>query len=331
MAQTHDQDLPADELHRRRRRYRPTLQEAMPRPTLIFRPTPDELRLHGDSGGYFEALSVLRRALEEPTLMASLRRVLSSTQAHALSDEAVLERLARAVAGGRMIVYSRPPPGRPVGVRYTAARAPDYRRLLAGPFVGLVPHPWLGLRGVTVGIGKRLATPVAALGIRFVHRGGIRLATAAEIMAGCATVSAAIAGQAAIAYRDLTDLDLAPAEAERLLSQDLESAEDSCRGLFGGWERFPLPAQLALLDVIYDLGDGLAAALADQTHGQREDGLYQFRRLREAVAKEDWVAASRDCRRPDVAAARDLWTRDKFIEAAHLAPARPDPHRAVRL
>jgi len=331
MAQTYDRDLPADERHRRRRRYRPALQEAMPRPTLIFRPTPDELRLHGDSGGHCEALSVLRRALEDSTLMAALRRVLTSAQAHALSDEEVLDRLARAVASGRMIIYSRPPPGRPVGVRYTAARDPDYRALLTGPFVGLVAHPWLGPRGVSVGVGKLLATPAAALSVRFTHRGGIRLATAAEIMAACATVGGAVAGQPPAAYRDLTDLDLAPAEAERLLSQDLEAAEDSCRSLFGGWARFPLPAQLALLDVIYQLGDGRALTMAEQPAGQREDGLYQFRRLREAVAREDWVAASRDCRRPDVSAARDSWTRDRFIEAAHLAPARPDPHRALRL
>src|SRR5580704_9311854 len=102
MAQTYDQEPSAPEVHRRHRRRRRTLHGAMARPVLIHRPTHDELTVHGASGGYLEALAVLRRALQDSTLMASLRRILTWGQAQVMSDLQILERLAREVAAGRM-------------------------------------------------------------------------------------------------------------------------------------------------------------------------------------------------------------------------------------
>jgi hypothetical protein len=327
-----DQELSAQEVHRRYRSRRRTLHEAMPHPVLIHRPTPDELTVHGASGGYLEALSVLRRALEDSALMASLRRILTWGRAHRMSDPQILERLAREVASGRMIIYSRAPRAKASDTRYAAAYDRDYRALLAGAFVGAIPYMRLDGRGaVSVGIGKLLLTPADAVAIRFVHRGGMQQASAAQITAAYLTVRGAVANRPATAYRDLTDLDLGPGESDRLLNQELQRAEDGCRSLFGGWEHFPLTAQLALLDMMYDLGEGRAITAAERQAGGREHGLYEFRRLREAVAREDWIAASRECHRVDIQAARDTWTRNRFLEAAHIAPARPEPHRALNL
>jgi GH24 family phage-related lysozyme (muramidase) len=332
MAQIQDQEPSAYEVHRRHRRRRRTLHAVMPRPVLIHRPTPDELTVHGASGGYFEALSVLRRALRNSTLMAALRRILTRGRAHAMSDQQVLERLAREVASGRMIIYSHVQAARQDGGRYAAAYDRDYRALLAGAFEGSIPHMYLDSRGfVTVGVGKMLPTPAEAVGIRFVHRGGLQPASAAEITAAYLAVRGAVANRQASAYRNLTDLDLAPGESDRLLNQELQRAEDGARDLFGGWNHFPLAAQLALLDMVYNMGAGRAITAAERQAGGREHGLYQFHRLREAVAREDWVAASRECHRIGIQASRDTWTRNKFLEAAHIAPPRPEPHRALNL
>jgi hypothetical protein len=264
--------------------------------------------------------------------MSALRRALGWGRAHATSDVEILERLAREVASGRMIICSRPPPAKPSETRYAAAYDPDYRALLAGPFVGAFAHMYLDRRGrVTVGVGSALATPAAGLLARFVHRGAMTAATPAEVTAAYFTVRGSIANRPAQDYRTLTDLDLATGESDRLLSQALERAENGCRAMFGGWSGFPLPAQLALLDMLYDLGEGRAVSAAERQAGRQEQGLYQFNRLREAVAKEDWLAASAACHREGAPQGRDAWTRNKFIEAAHLAPPRPDPHRALKL
>lgn len=249
-----------------------------------------------------------------------------------MTDAEVLERLAREVASGRMIICSRPPRAKPSDQRYAAAYDKGYRALLAGPFVGLVPHMHLDDRGlVTVGVGASLPTPAAALLVKFVHRSGMKPATPAEVTAAYQKVRASIAKRPAADYRRLTDLDLASGEADRLLDRALEQAENGCGKLFGGWRRFPLPAQLALLDMVYDLGEGRAITQAERQAGQREQGIYQFSKLREAVAKEDWVAASRACHRKDTLTLRDSWTRERFLEAGHLAPPRPDLHRALKL
>jgi len=267
-------------------------------------------------------------------LMASLRRILTWGRAQVMSDLEILQRLAREVAAGRMVIASSqppPPPPRTNDPRYAAAYDRDYRTVLAG-FEGSIPYLYLDSRGfVTIGVGKMLATPAAAVAIRFVHRTGQQQASAAEITAAYLTVRGAVANRPATAYRNLTDLDLAPGESDRLLNQELQRAEDGARNLFGGWDHFPPAAQLALLDMIYNMGEGRAITPAERQAGQREHGLFQFHRLRESVAREDWVAASRECHRVGIQALRDTWTRNKFLEAAHVAPPRPEPHRALML
>src|ERR1700735_2457805 len=111
---------------------------------------------------------------------------------------------------------------------------------------------YLDTRGyVNVGVGKMLPPPSSAQLIRFVRRGSGDLANVLEIQDAFFKVRGSIAGRPAISYRHLTDLDLAPGEADRLLNTELEKAENGCRDLFGGWDKFPLPAQLALLDMVY--------------------------------------------------------------------------------
>jgi hypothetical protein len=315
----------------RHRRPRP-LHVDMARLTLIFRPTSDEFAFYGRSRSYAQALSVLRPALDDDILLAALRRVLHGGSAHRMTDIGVLEGLARAVAGGRMIIVSRPAPPAPNPNRYAAAYDKGYRALLAGPFEGAFPFMYLDSRGnVIVGVGRVLSTPSAAQLIKFLHRRDRSPTTRAQVTAAYMTVKAAPANRQATSYRGLTDLDLAPGEADRMLDQDLEGAEDECRKLFGGWSTFPLPAQLALLDMVHNVGQGRPLTAAEQRTGQQEHGIFQFGRLRASAARADWSAASRECERLGIPRPRNLWTRDRFLEAAHLAPPRPDPHRSLKL
>jgi hypothetical protein len=315
-----------------RHRRRSPLHVDMPRLTLIYRPTPDELSIYGRSRSYAQAFAVLKPALDDDILMVALRRVLNGASAHRMTDLEVLERLARAVADGRMIIVSRQPAAKPNPNRYLAAYDKGYRALLAGPFDGAYPFMYLDARGnVIVGVGRVLPTPSAAQLIKFTRRKERSRATRAEIMAAYMTVRGAVAGRQAPSYLGLTDLDLAPGEADRMLSQDLEQAEDQCRKLFGGWNTFPSPAQLALLDMVRDVGQVRPLTAAERWAGQQERGPFPFQRLRVSVARADWPSASRECERQGIAKPRNLWTRDKFIEAAHIAPPRPDPHRSLNL
>jgi hypothetical protein len=315
----------------RHRRIRP-LHVDMSSPTLIFRPTSDELAIYGHSRSYTQALSVLKSALDDDILMVALRRIRNGASAHRMTDLEVLEGLARAVADGRMLLVSRPSPPKPNPNRYAAAHDTDYRALLAGPFDGAYPFMYLDARAnVMVGVGRMLPTPSAAHLINFLRRQDRSRPTMAEVTAAYMSVRGSLANRQAPTYRTLTDLDLAPGEADRMLDQDLERAEDDCRKLFGGWNTFALPAQLALLDMVRNPGDERPLTAAEKWAGQREVGAFQFLSLRASVAKAEWLAASRECERLGISGPRNLWTRERFIEAAHLAPPRPDPHRSLKL
>ena len=315
----------------RHRRTRP-LHVDMSRPTLIFRPTSDELTIYGRSRSYAQAFAVLKPALEDDILMVALRRIRNGSSAHRMTDLEVLEGLARAVAGGRMLLVTRPIPPKPNANRYAAAYDKGYRALLAGPFDGAYPFMYLDSRAnVMVGVGRMLRTSSAAHQISFLRRQDRSRPTMAEVTAAYMRVRGSLANRQPPTYRGLTDLDLAPGEADRMLDQDLEQAEDDCRRLFGGWNTFPLPAQLALLDMVHNPGEERPLTAQEKWAGQREVGAFQFIPLRASVAKAEWLAASRQCERLGISGPRNQWTRDRFIEAAHIAPPRPDPHRSLRL
>ena len=318
----------------RYRRRRP-LHVDMSRPTLIFRPTADELAIYGRSRSYGQAFGVLKPALDDDILMVALRRIRNGASAHRMTDLEVLEGLARAVADGRMLMVSRPTPPRLNPDRYVAARDKDYRALLAGPFDGAYPFMYLDARAnVMVGVGRMLPTPSAAHLINFVRRQDRSRPTMAKVTAAYMAVRSSLANRQAQTYRRLTDLDLAPGEADRMLDQDLERAEDDCRKLFGGWATFPLPAQLALLDMVHNPGDERPLSAAEKWAGQRERRrvpVHQSLRAK-ASAKAAWLAASRQCQRLGVSdVQRILWTRDQLHREAapHRARRGFDPHRSA--
>src|SRR6202000_2856783 len=128
--------------HHRRHRRR-VLHADLTKPVLIHRPTSDDRAILGAPPTFTEALTVLKRALDDDAVMAALPPLLAWGGAQLLSEIEVLARLARAVAGGRMIIVNRPPAPKVDRSRYEAALDKTYRALLAGPLEGGMPYLYL--------------------------------------------------------------------------------------------------------------------------------------------------------------------------------------------
>lgn len=77
--------------------------------------------------------------------------------------------------------------------------------------------------------------------------------------------------------RNLTDRGLTPDEVNLLLTTDIDLARTILSGWLPFWATFPIPAQLALLSMAFNLG------------GPRLSG---FMKMRAAILAEDWERAS---------------------------------------
>jgi hypothetical protein len=316
------------------RRNRPLLHRDAARPILIHRPTADDRAIHGISGGFEEAMRLLRRAAMNAASMSALRRVADLGQTHTIGDRQVLEYAARQIACGRWVVNVAAAPNTAAKEPYGAAHDNAYRERLT-VFENDIPYMYLDSEGkVTVGIGIEVRSPAETRSIRFIHRYNGKLASDAEKEAAYQSVfTAPLRKLSHHRYKGLTDLDLAPGESARLFSSRLELAESECRKLFRNWADFPRPAQLALLDMDYNMGKGAPLTPARIAQGAtNEGGLFQFHKLRAAAEKGDWLTASREChRKKPIPEDRNNWTRDKFIEAAHLSPPAAESDRATKL
>jgi GH24 family phage-related lysozyme (muramidase) len=168
---------------------------------------------------------------------------------------------------------------------------------------GKISYMYLDTRGlVTVGIGKMLADVAAAQALAFVRRADGMAATAAEIAADFAAVSAQAAGKLAASYQKYTSLDLPDAVIGDLLKSVLAGFESGLEQSFAGYDGYPLAAKRALLDMAYNLGI---------------DGLLKFRKLKAAVEAGDWPTAAAQCHRNGPSDQRNDWTRARFLEAAN--------------
>jgi len=102
-------------------------------------------------------------------------------------------------------------------------------------------------------------------------------------------------------YEQFTSLYLPQADIDQLVQdhvrQDFEALLRQCPG-FGN---LPLPAQIALWDMIYNLGP---------------TGLAQFRMLRQAILSGDWEEAAEQSNRNGPSDARNQYVFNLFMDAA---------------
>jgi GH24 family phage-related lysozyme (muramidase) len=192
------------------------------------------------------------------------------------------------------------------GLRPTAA--PTQTRMLCTELVrweGACQHLYVDTYGnVATAVGHRLPNADAAIALPWRHRGTGVAATPSEIRAAFAQVRAQGPGHKSITYRFASDLvlaagvavDLAAARVQRELLPGL-------RRLCPNFDRCPLPARRALVDMAYDLG------LA---------GLAKFRNLIAACKRGDFATAAEHCHRRTTRGIRNLSTRNLLLEAADL-------------
>ncbi|HMF43357.1 MAG TPA: hypothetical protein VKQ32_21945 [Polyangia bacterium] len=156
--------------------------------------------------------------------------------------------------------------------------------------------------GVRTGIAHPLVDADAALALPWIHRSTGRRATPPEIRIAFAQARAQSLGHPAPAHQRASDLvlpagfagDLAAARIDKFILPGL-------RLLCAGFDRYPLAARRALVDMAWTLG---------------LRGLAKFHNLIAACRREDFAAAADHCHRRGSHSARNVSTRNLFREAA---------------
>lgn len=169
-------------------------------------------------------------------------------------------------------------------------------------FEGRVPHMYLDTVGkVTVGVGHLLTSASSAARLPFVdEHGAAAVGTAIELE--YATVAVLTKGLRASAYRRHTRLSLPDSEIDRLTDQHLKSFEREIGLIYPDFNRFPRPAKLALMDMIFNLGmPGLRSAWPN---------------LNRAIWARDWATAAAHSNRMGIQRERNDYVRRLFEQAA---------------
>lgn len=180
---------------------------------------------------------------------------------------------------------------------------------LIGPFEGRVSHMYLDSVGVvTCGVGCALPLIVDAQALRWQFPDGAE-ASPLEIEAEWQRVAAAVPGRRAETYRGITALDLPDDEIDRIFRRRLRDKLDHLAEHFPAIATFPEPAQIALLDLAYNLG---ASAI-----------VRKFPRLTIAVRHQDWRTAAQECYRPQARDRRNAAVKELFLAAAGEGGATP--------
>jgi GH24 family phage-related lysozyme (muramidase) len=182
----------------------------------------------------------------------------------------------------------------------------DAIKQLIAPSEGSKSFMYLDTKGlVTVGIGNMLPSAAAACALAFVDRATQARASSAAIEADYQAVSQQSKAKVANFYRQFTKLDLPDAEIDRLFAQRVAGFQNELRSKYAAYDTFPDSAQLAMLDMAFNLG---TFALKNK-----------WPKLNAAIDSGDWSAAATECIRPEANAARNAATVALFQQAAAAA------------
>lgn len=179
---------------------------------------------------------------------------------------------------------------------------------IAERFEGSIPWMYLDTKGkVTVGIGHMIPDADAATRLPFTvspepPSGGAETADEIAVRSAFAVVATAPGGMLARRYERLTAPRLSTTAMRAVHEADTSAFLTRIRARFGAFDSYPLPARLAILDMAYNLG---LSGLWDK-----------FPRWRAACLDRNWRVCAEECRRRDIQGARNLWTRQQFLEAA---------------
>jgi GH24 family phage-related lysozyme (muramidase) len=179
-------------------------------------------------------------------------------------------------------------------------------------FEGTVPWMYLDTKGfVTIGVGELLASAAKAETLAFVDPDG-QPSTQDAILGEFNRVSGLVPARVAAFYRSPASPVLPHAAIDTLLMNHLNFFDGQLSTRFPQYARFPDPAKLGLLDMIYNLG---------------QVGLFQhFPHFMASVDKQDWLGAAANCHRAGPSQARNDWTRQQFLAGAAAATPSSDSH-----
>ncbi len=167
---------------------------------------------------------------------------------------------------------------------------------------GDIEHMYLDTVGVvTVGVGAALLAVADATALAFVVRAGGAAATTAQITTDYDEVKKQTKGQLAATYKQYTKCDLPQAKRDELLLTKIRGFDARLKARLPDFASYPDPAQLGLLEMIYNLG---------------ESGLFdKFPSFIKAVKAKDWTTASSECNRIGPSKARNDATKALFTKA----------------
>jgi len=176
-------------------------------------------------------------------------------------------------------------------------------------FEGSVPHLYLDTKGyVTVGIGHLVASRddmASVIMYTVVNKLPSSLATTAAKKTEYDTIKKEKKGKRASAYKSKTTLIM---KEQDILDQktkhvdafyvNLKEYYKVTRGFKRNFDDFPENVQLALFDMIFNLGyKGLKT---------------KFPSFNRAIKAEDWRKAAKECNRPDVSVTRNNYVKKLF-------------------
>lgn len=162
---------------------------------------------------------------------------------------------------------------------------------------------------VTVGIGHLLPTAADAQNLPFIVRATKKSATAEEIAADFKKVKDSGKTNAlSRTFKDITDLGLPESEINALFESDFKIHRDSIPSSFK-LTTFPKPAQVAFVDLIYQVG--ITKFLPDGS----------YTKFKAALKRRDWPRAGSeaDVNKPPTPG-RNSKRKQKFMEAAKIEP-----------
>lgn len=188
-------------------------------------------------------------------------------------------------------------------------------------YEGNIPYMYLDSRGyVTVGVGFLLDSANAATNYTFylnvaavtqpspVVLSVPQKATADQIKGEWTKIKGQATPHLANFYEKFTTMKMLQGDIDAALTTKINSFEGSARQIFSDWDSFASSAQLALLDMIYNLGS-----------------LSAFPKLVGAANKKDWATCAAECHREGPSEQRNNDTRNRFLAAAKEQPLTPPP------
>jgi GH24 family phage-related lysozyme (muramidase) len=174
-----------------------------------------------------------------------------------------------------------------------------------GMWEGNVDHMYLDTEGhVTVGKGKLLPNAESAAALPFILRGTDMRASDEEIRAEYEAIAGMQSdrGKVASYFQEFTTLTLSQSDIDNLVIKHMRSDLGSILRMFPDFSNYPLSAQNALWDMIYNLGPPTFRS--------------EFPLLREAVKNGDWEEAAEQSHREGPREERNQFVFDLFMEAA---------------